>query len=1438
MSNTLVDEEKIIAVVDEFDLSSGKKVQYYSLPALQKKLGTGVNISRLPISIRILLESLLRNKDGITIDDDDIVALAEWNPKNPADKEIPFKVGRVLMQDLTGVPALVDLAAMRDAISSLKLDPDLIEPEVPVDLVIDHSVQVDAFRTSDAFAINERMEITRNRERYIFLKWAQQAFNKLKLVPPDTGIVHQVNLEFLASVVMQKQQGDNSILAYPDTLVGTDSHTPMVNGLGVLGWGVGGIEAEAALLGQPVTFLTPEVVGIHLKGSLPEGITATDAVLTIAQKLREVGVVDKFIEFFGEGVKNLTVSERATISNMTPEFGATASLFPIDEETLRYLKITGRRDQQVELVRKYLEAQGMFGVPGAGAIDYSLIVEIDLSKIEPSVSGPSLPHDRVGLGDVASHFIAASPDMKGRTLLKSSTLTLENKEETLKDGDVVIAAITSCTNTSNPLVMIAAGLLAKKAVERGLSVRSTVKTSLAPGSMVVTEYLRATGLLPYLEALGFSVVGYGCTTCIAQGTPVLLADGTTRAIERISSAGTTLLFGPDSNGRLGIARQSELIKQGIQDCVKLVLQDGRSLICTPDHKILCSDGRWIRADKLVLGKDRVIVGLEGPLDKPGDDESGYVLHVGNLTLKMDTQVNRARTLAFSRLLGHLLSDGSISVFGQGRMNVGQAVDREMLLNDIELLTGLRPAAKRYDERKWSIVLPMRLTRAIVKLPGVRVGRRIGQVPNLPAFVGENNCPVAVVREFLGGLFGADGHAPVLHRWGKREVDATLEPPAYSKSAIPEHVDLLKKVMQDIIRLLARCGVETKGAQVYEYSTRRAVSSYAKPLDGVARIEVRLSLPDGLSFIEHVGFRYCVDKAMRSSAAAVYWRLVNSIHVQRLWMAARLAELHENQPTLSFSKARQIVATAMLDCNNEKDSLPPVVSPHYALLEGYDSFSRLPKGSDRKFQPLHRESCDFPSPVELFEELDVRQWFAPLRTWADKSRTQRYCVEKEATTLPTFSLQVVDRRPAGKRLVYDLAVRDLHAFIAGSLAVHNCIGNSGPLSEPVGSAIKKDGLTVAAVLSGNRNFEARIHQDVRANFLMSPPLVIAYALSGTVLKDLTRDSLGEDKEGNPVYLKDIWPSNREVHEYATQISTQMFHSRYAQVYTQNSEWTKLGAPSGISYNWDAQSTYIQRPPYFDDYSIRHSPSASKTVNDVTKARALLILGDYVTTDHISPAGAISPKSAAAKYLISKGVKEEDFNTYGSRRGNHHVMMRGTFANPRIKNEMVLGVEGSFTKHYPDGELLSVYDASQKYIQEKVPLVVIVGKGFGTGSSRDWAAKGQKLLGVKAVIAKSYERIHRSNLVGMGVLPLQFPEGVDAKTLGLDGSESFDLIGLNDGIKPSGQVKLIITRENGERIETPLQVRLDSAIEVEYYLSGSILDYVIQKTELKQALPQQH
>ncbi len=902
MSSTLVQD-----VLDEFELSSGKTIHFYSLPGLQKQLGAKANISRLPISIRILLESLLRNKDGKTVTQEDIERLAEWNPKHPAEKEIPFKVSRVLMQDLTGVPAIVDLAALRDAVASLKLDPKIIEPEVPVDLVIDHSVQVDAFRNPDALAINSRIEMQRNRERYRFLKWSQQSFHNLKLVPPDTGIVHQVNLEFLASVVMQRRNQDDSTLAYFDTLVGTDSHTPMVNGMGVLGWGVGGIEAEAALLGQPVSFLTPEVIGVHLTGKLVDGITATDAVLTIVQELREIGVVDKFVEFFGKGVKELTVAERATISNMTPEFGATASLFPVDDETLRYLRLTGRSDAHVEFVKKYLEAQEIFGVPKPGDIDYSQIIEIDLSKIEPSVAGPSLPHDRVGLASLPEHFMTATGVKSGEK--KSSKLTIGEKEYGLSDGDIVIAAITSCTNTSNPSVMLAAGLLAKRAVEKGLTVKETVKTSLAPGSMVVTEYLKSTGLLPYLEQLGFGVVGYGCTTCI--------------------------------------------------------------------------------------------------------------------------------------------------------------------------------------------------------------------------------------------------------------------------------------------------------------------------------------------------------------------------------------------------------------------------------------------------------------------------------------------------------------------------------------------GNSGPLLEPVSKAIRDNSLTAVAVLSGNRNFEARIHQEVRANFLMSPPLVVAFAITGNMLKDLTKEPLGTGKDGKPVFLKDIWPSQKEVNDYSTRISAQMFKSRYSEVYGQNSEWNKLDAPSGLTYKWEANSTYIQRPPYFDDYAERKSRGARK-FPDVIGARPLLLLGDYVTTDHISPAGAIATKSVAGKYLISKGVSVEDFNTYGARRGNHLVMMRGTFANTRIKNEMVPGMEGPVTKHYPDGEVLPIYDAATKYANERVPLVVIAGKGFGTGSSRDWAAKGPKLLGVKAVITESFERIHRSNLVGMGVLPLQFEQGVTARTLDLDGSETYDIIGVNEGIKPNGQVKLVITRKNGEKIETRLRVRVNSLIEVEYFTSGGILDYVLEKAEQRKRL----
>lgn len=805
------------------------------------------------------------------------------------------------MQDLTGVPALVDLAAMRDAVLKMKLNPNIIEPEVPIDLIIDHSIQVDAYRNQMAVQINAEKEIERNMERYEFLKWAQQAFKKLKLVPPDTGICHQVNLEFLATVAaVRTTEGDRSV-AYPDTLVGTDSHTPMINGLGVLGWGVGGIEAEAALLGQPVTFVTPRVIGVHLSGEPREGITATDVVLTITQILRSLGVVDAFVEFFGEGVRALTVAARATISNMTPEFGATVSLFPVDEETLHYLRLTGRSEAHVEIVRKYYEAQEMFGVPADGQINYSQVVEIDLSSIEPSVSGPTLPHDRVPVSRVGKQLLQAFPTLEKTE--KKASLKMDGKDYSLEDGDIVIAAITSCTNTSNPDVMIAAGLLAKRAVELGLSIRDVVKTSMAPGSMVVTEYLRATRLLPYLEELGFDVVGYGCTTCI--------------------------------------------------------------------------------------------------------------------------------------------------------------------------------------------------------------------------------------------------------------------------------------------------------------------------------------------------------------------------------------------------------------------------------------------------------------------------------------------------------------------------------------------GNSGPLPGPVTRAIRENDLTTAAVLSGNRNFEARIHQDVRANFLMSPPLVVAFALAGSVKKDLTKDPVALDRDGAPVYLKDIWPSHRQVMEYETQISTEMFRSKYAQVYSQNSEWNRLASPTGMQYKWNEKSTYIQQPPYFEEYPEKLQ-TGEKELQDISGARSLLILGDFVTTDHISPAGAISPKSVAGKYLISKGVSEEDFNSYGARRGNHQVMIRGTFANPRIKNLMVGGAEGSITKHYPDGETMSVYDASMKYKSENVPLVVIAGKGFGTGSSRDWAAKGQKLLGVKTVVAESFERIHRSNLIGMGVLPLQFERGTNVGSLSLDGSETYSITGLQQAFDSNSKARLIVTRKDGSKTEANLKVRLDSQVEREYYESGGILDYVLVKT----------
>src|SRR6266699_1385804 len=854
------------------------EVIYYQLDALTRHGVQGLD--RLPFTIKIILENVLRQAGGDLVTGDEVLSLARWVPgagtqASKSDAEYPFLPARVLLQDFTGVPAVADLAAMRSAVARMHGDPQKVNPLVPADLVIDHSVQVDLFGSTLAFARNVEREYERNSERYALLRWGQQAFSNFRVVPPGTGIVHQVNLEYLASVVMTKEEQGETV-AFPDTLIGTDSHTTMVNGLGVLGWGAGGIEAEAVLLGQPLYLLTPEVIGMRLVGALPEGATATDLVLTVTQILRKRGVVAKFVEFTGPGLSQLPLADRATISNMSPEFGATSTLFPVDAETLRYLRSTGRDPELVNLVERYTRAQGLFRTDDTPEPQFDDLLELDLGTIEPSLAGPRRPQDRVAMRNLGQAFRTAFADRfklgqdngaienalirlgteggkanpdpvaqredeekkaaeskddngtntsgqngQGRDVLVS----IAGTESHMTDGSVAIAAITSCTNTSNPSVMIAAGLLAKHAVERGLSVKPTVKPSLAPGSRAVMDYLTNAYLLPYLEALRFHLVGFGCTTCIAEGTPVLLANGTARRIEQMPSAGGVALLAPTADGRLGTATQAEMMVQGERECVSLVLQDGRMLVCTPDHEILCTDGRWVRADQLVLGQDRVVVGLEAPLDEPGDDEAGYALHVGNLAFTMDTSYERPRTLAFARLLGHLLSDGSISLLGQGRMHVGQAMDREAVLDDVELLVGYRPAATRYDPRKWTIVLPKPLTDAISTLPGVRTGRRIQQAPTLPAFVLDESCPLTVVREFLGGLFGADGHAPVLHRWGKREEEATLEPPAYSQSTIPEHVEALKQIMGDVTRLLARCGVKTNGANVYEYPTRRATSSY-------------------------------------------------------------------------------------------------------------------------------------------------------------------------------------------------------------------------------------------------------------------------------------------------------------------------------------------------------------------------------------------------------------------------------------------------------------------------------------------------------------------------------------------------------------------------------------------------------------------------------------
>jgi len=890
------------------------------------------NLDRLPYTVRILLENLLRYCGRGLVTEEDVLALAQWSPQGNRPGEFPFMPARVLLQDFTGVPAVVDLAAMRSAVARLGGDPQRINPLAPADLVIDHSVQVDMFGSTLAFRTNVEWEYQRNRERYALLRWAQQAFQNFRVVPPGSGIVHQVNLEYLGRVV-QTRVIDNEAVAFPDTLVGTDSHTTMINGLGILGWGVGGIEAEAVLLGQPIYLLPPEVVGLRLTGTLREGVTATDLVLTVTQLLRKFGVVDKFVELTGPGVSQLSLPDRATISNMAPEYGATAALWPVDDETLRYLRSTGREEALVELVERYCKEQGLFRTDEAPEPQFSAVVELDLGTVEPSVAGPRRPQDRIALSEVKRVFRAAFPDQfvtqrepamsdalrrfdwEGGTVNeavepsqptvgvdpqpKQIDVKLNGVHAELSHGSVVIAAITSCTNTSNPSVMFAAGLLAKKAVERGLVVKPHVKTSLAPGSAAVTDYLRAADLLPYLEALRFHVVGYGCTTCI--------------------------------------------------------------------------------------------------------------------------------------------------------------------------------------------------------------------------------------------------------------------------------------------------------------------------------------------------------------------------------------------------------------------------------------------------------------------------------------------------------------------------------------------GNSGPLPEPIAEAVRENDLVVAAVLSGNRNFEGRIHPQVRAAFLASPPLVVAYALAGTVDIDLTREPLGKDPNGQPVYLRDIWPTEEEIRQAIDRsLSPEVFRKTYAEIFKGDEHWQTLPVPQGSLYEWDPNSTYVQEPPYFQDMALE-PPEPT----DITGARVLVMVGDSITTDHISPAGSIPVSSPAGQYLIERGVKPLDFNSYGARRGNHEVMVRGTFGNVRLRNELVPGKEGDWTVHLPDGEVMRIFHAAERYKAEGVPLLVIAGKEYGTGSSRDWAAKGPLLLGVKAVIAESFERIHRSNLVGMGILPLQFLPGESRRSLGLTGRELYSVEGISGGLRPGQRLTVRARAEDGSEKVFQVIARLDSPIDVEYYRHGGILPLVLRR-----------
>ena len=933
-----------------FDPGNGRSGRFYSLPALEKA-GVGP-VSRLPVSIRLVLESVLRNCDGKKVTEHNVRALANWQPNAERTEEIPFIVARIVLQDFTGVPLLVDLAAMRSAVARLGKNPKIIEPLVPVDLVVDHSVQVDVNGSPDAFQRNLEIEFQRNRERYQFLKWGMQAFETFKVVPPGIGIVHQVNLEYLAKGVLEA----NGVY-YPDTLVGTDSHTTMINGIGIVGWGVGGIEAEAGMLGQPVYFLTPDVVGVHLTGALREGVTETDLALTVTQLLRKAKVVGKFVEFFGPGAAALPVVDRATIGNMAPEYGATMGFFPIDGECVNYLRATGRSEEHCRAYENYYRAQGLWGIPKKGDIAYSQELELDLGTVVPSVAGPKRPQDRIELPKLKESFIATfskpvtesgfgmKPEELGKTFMVSgdgqfadgggsqepvsdqqarsqnTNPMTENEmanghptpdhvtergravKSEIRNGSVLIAAITSCTNTSNPSVMLAAGLLAKKAVERGLTVDPVVKASLAPGSRVVSDYLNRTGLQPYLDQLGFNLVGYGCTTCI--------------------------------------------------------------------------------------------------------------------------------------------------------------------------------------------------------------------------------------------------------------------------------------------------------------------------------------------------------------------------------------------------------------------------------------------------------------------------------------------------------------------------------------------GNSGPLAAPVEEAIVKNNLITAAVLSGNRNFEARIHQNIKANFLMSPPLVVAFALAGRVDIDLAHDPLGTGKDGRPVLLKDIWPSLREIRDLMqTALQPDVFRKLYKDFAAQNPKWNEIPSSTGNVYEWDRKSTYIQEPPFFEKFSMQPGE-----IREIKGARPLAIFGDSVTTDHISPAGSIKKTSPAGKYLVEHGVEPADFNSYGSRRGNDRVMTRGTFANVRIKNLILAGQEGGDTMLQPDGTKLSIYDASMEYQKRGTPLVVIAGQEYGTGSSRDWAAKGTNLLGVKAVVAQSFERIHRSNLVGMGVLPLQFKEGTNGQSLKLDGTETYDVVGLGANLKPQQDLTLRITRKDGKVENVPVRCRIDTPIEIDYYQHGGILPFVLRQLVAK-------